>query len=514
MKNIFKNFGLIVGVASAVFASSCADDIDPVISELETDRAFAPTDLRAFVRDQTVIELRWLAKEEVTSYEVEFSEDSLEFNSIVRTVSVLPNELPLQESFEGETRYSARVKAIVEGQNESSWATVTIMTAVENIFETLAPESVAATSVTLNWPAGAAVTKIVINPGNIEKVITPAEQAAGQATIEGLTGETLYTATLFNNAKRRGIVEFETLVDIGTATPVRPEDDLLAIIEAAAEGDVLALFPGEYGSLDAGLTIDLTKSISIKGVYPFDKPIIYGQVTCGTAVSSITIQSITFIGEGFGQFYNVSDAAANVASLSIIDCDISGFSNNFIYNNSGGAFGDILVSNSYVHDIPGGGGDGFDFRGGTINSLTVENNTFSNAFRTFLRMQAECNSVFRNNTFYKVSTVDSGNNRGLFRSSGGGSIQVSNCLFVGIGIEGTTRGFWTRSGDMSANTTYSNNYYFDSPVLFADGSEYTDPSAVDATEANPNFADADNADFTVGNQDIKDNAVGDPRWLE
>ncbi|UII23407.1 DUF5123 domain-containing protein [Fulvivirga ligni] len=508
-KYIFLAFGLL-----PVIMTSCSDDIDPVITELDTDRAFAPVGLTAFVRNQTTIELKWDVKEGVDHYEVEFSQDSLEFNSIIRTVTVMPDEVPIQEAFEGETQYSARVKAVREDGKESGYATIAVMTAIENIFLPLEGEDIAAKEVTLKWPAGSEVTHLIVNPGNVNRTITADEKAAGEVTIEGLTGETEYTITLYNNTKRRGVVTFETLVDIGDAIAVHPEDDLLAMIAAANDGDVLVLFPGEYGSAEAGLTINIEKSIKLRGLYPYDRPVVYGQITCNAAVGLLEVRSIIFEGTGYGQFFNVSGSDCNVSTLTVEDCDISGYSNNLIYNNNSGVFGTININNCYIHDILGSGGDGIDFRSGEIGALNVTNSTFANGFRTFLRMQAECNSVFESCTFYQVANVDSGNNRGLFRSSGGGTIKVSDCLFVRTGLEGTTtRGWWTKAGDMSASTTYADNYFFNVFNLFADGSEYTDPAQVDATELDPGFVDAANEDFTVTNQTLIDEQIGDPRWL-
>src|SRR5690606_2888110 len=136
------------------------------------------------------------------------------------------------------------------------------------------------------------------------------------------------------------------------------------------------------------------------------------------------------------------------------------------YNNSGGTYGDIHITNTYIHDIPGGGGDGFDFRGGAVGSLTVENTTIANGIRTLLRMQVPADVVFKNCTFYRVCTASGGNNRGFFRMSGGGnSLAVSNCLFVETGLDdaGTPRGVWSLPGDISeeVTTSYSTNYYFD-----------------------------------------------------
>lgn len=514
-KNIF--IGMLVLILSAAFYS-CEDQIDPVIEELDFNRVFAPTNLTARVRNQTTIELTWNLKEDADQYVVEFSEDSLQFSSIIRTVTVSPLDLPLQETFEGETRYSARVKGVSNsGVADSKWTAVSIMTDLENIFLPIQDGDIDATAATLRWPAGSEVTHFIINPGNVERPITTDEKAAGIATITGLTGSTDYTVILRRDAKQRGSVSFTTLVDVGGATRVYPEDDLLAIIAAANDGDVLALFPGEYGSSTLGLVIAVEKSITIRGVYPFDKPVMYGQITCGAEVTAFEVRDIVFKGEGYGQFFNTL-AGCNLGTLSIIDCEISDYSNNFIYNNTAGTYGDIIIKGSYIHSIPGGGGDGIDFRGGVIGSLTVENNTFANGFRTFLRMQVSCASVFKNNTFYKVANNDNGNNHGLFRSSGGGTFEVRNCLFVQTGVEGITdpansRGnFCRQASNMVPSPEYSNNNIYDCYNIF--GGLYNSAAAVSATEINPGLVDPENGDFTVTNQDIIDNQIGDPRWLQ
>jgi hypothetical protein len=304
-------------------------------------------------------------------------------------------------------------------------------------------------------------------------------------------------------------VAFSTLKEAN----VTPLDNLGAIIDAAEEGATLILAEGTY---DLGSKA-ITKSITIEGQKSYDMPVINGQLTVGTTVAHINLKNLIFQGQGaFGQFFNASAAACNLGALTIDGCDVSGYANNIIYNNSGGTYGDITITNSYIHDIPGSGGDGFDIRGGVFGSLTVENTTIANGIRTMLRMQVAANVAFRNVTFYKVCTVAGGNNRGFFRMSGpGNSLEVSKCLFVETGLNeavDVTRGSWSLAGDVNAAvvTNYSNNYYFNVIGLFT--GQYTDPSQVDATQANPGFEDAPNGDFTITNQLLIDEQIGDPRW--
>jgi hypothetical protein len=357
--------------------------------------------------------------------------------------------------------------------------------------------------------SGKEVSNFLIVPGNIIRPISSAEKAAGEATIKGLTGATDYTVTIYNGTNNRGTTTFSTIKQ----ADLTPLDDLAAAMDAAAEGATLVLAPGTYDLGD----YTLTKSITLEGQKINDIPMVVGRFQCDIAVASFTVKNIHFNGDNstYSQFFNASAATCDVGILEIEGCEISGYANNIIYSNSSGTYGDIVVNNSYIHDIEGGGGDGFDFRGGVVGSLTVTNTTITNGVRTLLRMQVPADVIFRNCTLYRVCTVASSNNRGFFRMSGGGeTLEVSSCLFVETGVDnnGTLLGNWTKAGDMSPEvvTDYGNNYYFNVIALFE--GEYTDPAEVDATEEDPGFEDPENGDFTITNQNLIDNQVGDPRW--
>lgn len=510
-----KFIGIMLCVVS-VISVACEDDIDPVIEDLSNSRVFAPVGLEAKSRNQVDIQLSWTVDPSVDQYIVEFFQDSLLFSGDPISTTTI-DEIPVTgtvtytESFAGETVYSARVKAVIEGMAESKWATTVAKTNSENIFETIPGENVQDTYATLLWTAGSEVTHLLVMPGNILYQISDSQKAAGSATLEGLSGGVDYVVTLYNGTKKRGTTDFTTLLEAN----VLPGMDLSAIIDGSEDGATLIVAAGTYDISGK----EITRSITIAGQKWYDKPIILGQFSCATAVSSITLENLDIRGENdYGQFFNASSVDCNLGELIIDGCEISGYDNNIIYSNSGGTYGDILITNSYIHDIPGGGGDGFDFRSGVLGSLTVSNTTISNGVRTLLRMQLASDVTFTNCTFYKVCIADNSNNRGFFRMSGGGnSLEVSKCLFVETGLEGTggaIYGNWSRAGDIDPEVSliYSDNYYFNAIGLWE--GEYTSPGDVDASEADPGFIDAANGDFTVTNQDLIDDEVGDTRWLQ
>jgi hypothetical protein len=507
---------LLAAVASIGFVA-CDDEIQPV-EEIQFSRVMTPIGLQAFVRTQTTIELNWSPREGVSSYVVEFSEDSLLFSTIIFTDEVTADELPYRHTLSGETRYSARVKSVgSEGIEDSKWAAVTIETAAENIFKTLPGDNVQDTYATLLWNVGGDMTHFLINPGNIERPITAEEKAAGEATITGLTGSTDYTVTLYNGTKRRGTVAFSTQRE----ATVFPENDLAAIIAGAADGAVLILAPGQYNLA----TVALTKSITIEGQKSYDMPVINGSFTTAVAIGTITLKSVLFNGGGtIAQFF-AANAGSDIGTLSIIDCEVKNYQNSFIASTNttatAGKFGSIVVTGCYVHDIlPAGGGDGLDFRGGTVGSLAVENSTFANGFRAFLRMQVASNTSFKYCTFYKISALDNSNNTGMFRAAGvagpNNKLEVRNCLFAETGVLNPTNvqsGNWTRRADhMIAVPTYANNNIHSCYNLLV--GLYTSAAQVSATELNPGFVNAAGGDFTVTNQTLIDNQIGDPRWRQ
>ena len=155
----------------------------------------------------------------------------------------------------------------------------------------------------------------------------------------------------------------------------------------------------------------------------------------------------------------------------------------------------------------------------TLGTLTIQNSTFSNGIRTFLRCNMTSATVSVTNcTFYKVCSYDGGsNNNGLFLmdkvSTSTGKLTVEKCVFSQIGVG--TLGYWAKKGKMKAQASYSKNYYHNSANLWdATNGLYTDPSACNATEIDPKFTNPESGDFTVGAEDIKDSKAGDPRWIK
>ena len=514
MKNKFKNIALICGVSLMAFAASCSD-LDDEIKSSSYDRLFSPTAVEARVQNKTNVRLGWTKVLGADSYVIElFANDSLQFEgSPVTTYNEVTDNPYTITGLDGETKYSARIKAVGEKISESKWTGVFFKTDAEQNLQSVPEEDLTAFSVTLRWPAGATATEIILNPGNIRHTVTAAEITAGAATIEDLLSETTYTAKLMNGEKTRGSVNFTTLIDLGGATAIKEGDDLQAILNEAEEGAAFVIMSGEFTLGEYALT----KSVSLTGYSSNAKPTIHGRFTVGDAtVANLVLNNLILSGATEKMQNNLietTNAAANLQNVELTGCEIRDFANALVYNNAGSTWGTLKIDNCIIDRILGSGGDGIDFRGGSLSSITVTNTTFSNGFRAFLRCQTTAAVSFTNCTFYRVAIVDNSNNSGLFRTTQNGcSLVVKKCLFYGTGVESNQTGnigVWART-DIKGSEEYADNYYYNCFNLW--GAKYADNHSNVATEANPGFKDPENGDYTLSNEDLIFHQIGDPRW--
>jgi len=522
MKNRLKNIGFIIGIFSLIFVG-CKDNIDPLVEKLDFSRVFTPLNLKVTIRNQTTAEIAWDTKADADSYVVEISEDSLAFTNIVKTITVTSEEIPFSILLDGATRYSVRIKGVSKtGLADSKLSAIVFKTDAENIISPLAGVDIQGSSVTIKWPAGSEVSHFLIIPGNVERIITDQEKVAGVATIIGLTGETAYSVTLYKGTKQRGAVTFTTL----SVPNVFPEDDLSAIISAAQQGDKLVLFPGEYLVYTGSITIN--KSISIKGLYPDNKPIVHIQFVLESGVQNVEIKNIemdgTYIDKvtsaeailGYAFQYNTT--GANYGSLNVVGCNIHDYDKSLFSGSASivSSVTSISMSNCKATNILTNSADCIDFRGGYLASLMLTNSTFVNCApaRDFVRLDNSSvafpgkvsNVLINHCTLYKVSPT--AGKRILYVRF------VDNILKVTNSIIAETAGLYTNQS-LSAQPQCSMNNYFNAPAFITGGTDLAGTKfdlSGNHTVLNPGFVDPANGNFKLANQTLIDNNIGDPRW--
>lgn len=529
MKNnkIFLAIFILVGFLSF---SSCKDGIVSEITTLNVSRAFSPTDLTAIVVNRTGVRLNWTVKSDIKSYSIElFENDSTQAfvgTPVVVVDSIKANQIPYTiTGLDGATNYSARVKAIGDGVDESKYTGVSFKTAEEQIFLPVDPAKLTATSVTLNWPAGQSATSIVLNPGNITHTVTSAEIAAGEAVITGLTSETAYTAVMYKNTKIRGTVTFTTAIDLNGAIAVYPTDDLAALISNASGGETFAVFPGTY-NINADVIV--SKSITIQGFRPSDKPIINGLVLrIKSTVGSLSVKNLILDASGYSSlnqtFIYDDDSTTPYGDLTVENSEIKNYSKGIHYVSKKALINNTVFRGNLIHDIDCNGGDFIDYRSGLSKNFLFENNTCYNVAsststgaRDLFRMDAGGSSNFpgitsvitiQNNTFYNASNSASTSYRKfLYVRLANNEIHLNKNLIV------HTNAYFTNSTATNVVEAVSNNYFDTINLPSYSSSKFNDSGNFKTYD--PMFSDVSSGNFTVGNLDLKAAGIGDPRWLQ
>lgn len=514
MTKIKYNPKVIFTLLLTLLVLSCGYN-EEVIDELSIKREFAPVGLTARIRNQTSVELNWTKDDRLTNYVVEFSADDPNFTTIFKTEQVTVDQLPIQIRLEGETVYSIRVKAIsLRGLDDSSWAVVTARTLTEQIMLPSQAGDIKPLEAILRWEAGLNVTHFILEPGSIRYDLSAQEKAAGIATISGLTQETLYTATLYNNSKIRGTSEFLTGIDVGNNTLVLPTDDIFQMIANASSGDILLFEQGDYTSQIGRIT--LNKSITLRGLRPDFKPQLKVSFSIGAGASNVSLIDLNLTGDVPTELFDVVrySEVGSYNSLLISGCNIHDYDRSLIAGNVTNAnVQTVTIENSIFTNIITNGGDLIDFRNSNVLNLNVNTSTFNNCApaRDFFRID-DAGSLAGSNTFQ--ITVDSCT---LNACSNGITRRVLYVRFTTNDIKfknnliTNSEGIYSNQSKTDSTIEFLNNNYFNASGFTNNTIPRFDGSA-SFTLLNPGYVNAAAGNFTITNQILKDNAVGDPRW--
>ncbi|WP_299105524.1 DUF5123 domain-containing protein [uncultured Winogradskyella sp.] len=512
------NFKSILIVMVLLLTFSGCDKNDELIDELDISREFAPVGLTSIIRNQTIVELNWTKDDNVENYLVEVSED-VDFSSIVESVNVSSNELPVQIQLIGETVYYIRVQALSSrGLEDSTYATTTETTLTEQLFLTIEPGDILATAATLRWVANSAVTEILVTPGDISYALSAQEIADGIATISGLIGETDYTAQLLNDTNIRGVQMFTTGIDIGDGVLVTPTDDIFQMVADALPGDVLVLEQGDYTDQIGTIVID--KPLTIRGLLSFDKPLLKVSFSIVTGATDVSLIDLDLTGDIASELTDVVrySAAGAYDSLLVSGCNIHDYNRSFIAGNETDAIVQLVtVENCVVTNVLTSGGDFFDFRNSDVLNVNFNTSTFNNCApgRDFFRIDDAgtstqtglvCNVTLDSCTLYACS--NSSSKRILYIRFQTNDIIVQNTLIADTDSEGFSD--QTRTDEF---IDFNNNNYFNAPTMF-DSSVLRFDNTTSYTTLDPGFTNPTEGDFTLTTQTLIDNQVGDPRWRQ
>ena len=534
MKKINKSY-IVLGLALAAL-TSCSDVADE-ITELVFPRNLSPVDMKARNVGEDKATLSWKASEKATSYIVEvFADDSLTFEGTPQQTQTVTENSSALSGLVYDTKYSARVKAVTDSDasRDSKWSTVFFRTSAQQLMKSFKEENIADRSVIVTWDVDAVggdltTLKAIDKDGKVvaTKNLSADEVAAGKAVLSGLTPETQYTIRMYNGDKERGNRVVTTIADLNGATIVHPGDDLKTLIEEAAAGTVIAAYGGEYdlNPLEDGTngSVVVSNSITIKGIYPTNKPVFRGRFEvkngAGISISQAVIDGAT--NATGDQTFNYKDANMDYAALDLQDVEIKNFVKGICYGNVVCTIEYITFNNCLIHDIVCEGGDFFDLRKSYAKKVTFSNSTIWNVAqeRDFIRYD-DASSNYDNAA--PVITVDHCTIDNVLNVAS--AKRLLYVRFVGNSIK------WTNNIVTNTKAIYSNqsktalpefrdNYYFGCNAnLFAADDEASDPKVYyrgDTSGKNgedPKYADAANGNFKLGNDNVSSKKVGDPRW--
>ena len=219
----------------------------------------------------------------------------------------------------------------------------------------------------------------------------------------------------------------------GEAFKVADADELATAIEAGKK--VIALTGASYDltalpTASAGV-ITLSQGLTLKGVaYNGKKPEVLGGFKLTMTEGDFIVENVRLNGvyDNAGAEAKVGnmidiDATAVIGTIGLRNSEIYGYANRLVSGSGESSVDELVVAGNLVHDF-GTSGDFIDFRKGSLGHVNIQNNTFWNGIRTFLRVDAAVNNggvLVENNTFYNLCAVDNKDNNGILhvRSTSG-----------------------------------------------------------------------------------------------
>ena len=116
MKNIIIRTGLFAGLVSMLIFTACKEQIDPVVEELDFNRAFSPVGIEAVISNTRTVTLTWSSVKNTDHYIVEIYDGATASATLVHSAEVPATE-DSQVSYTyvlpaGDTQFYGRIKAV------------------------------------------------------------------------------------------------------------------------------------------------------------------------------------------------------------------------------------------------------------------------------------------------------------------------------------------------------------------------------------------------------------------
>lgn len=556
---------LAAPILCALLLASCKKNND--IGTLQPSRAFVPTTIVTTPTGASV-KIDWKASLFSTGTGVTYTVDlsrNQNFSTIdyTKTTDAVTLTLTDEQLLVGQPYY-VRIKANATTTTPGSngYVVTTASFTMPGVLQSVANADLSSKTVLLKWLTAPDVTKITITPIGgtaFDVVLTPGDVTAKSKVITGLTPNTAYRDDIYAGTRVKGFTTFTTPLynrEITTA------DNLIDVINAAANNDVIGLADGTYEIKDATATVVnltiLQKSITLQGKSgdPAKVRIKFKQIDLKGTGAGFGARSITFEGTdgvvvstpggtstGLAPYFlNLIGAGSdgensNFANINIDGCVVYNVLNAFLRGNrstnvNGFVIGNININNSVIYNVNAPASAGFN----TIELSRVQFaqlNITNSTFYEFGRALVVATTLLNSGTPVPVVKID----KCTFNSFGGNNMFVlvdANTNFLNVtatnniignipkvtatGAQGLLRGTGPGSAFNFTNNNLFNAVTTTGAVLPVNTSS-TSVNATGNTAVALNWTSA-STDFTLPagsplrTASTTGGPIGDPRWAK
>lgn len=538
-------------MAIAFNFSSCIDDnewdVDSAHSRMHRPVTFETASVGA-----TNVALRFSKINGTRSYVIEFSEDSLEFNSIVRTEELSADTMTFDNSsttpryvapfsrLKAATQYSARIKTTSkkDGIADSEWAVLAFKTPGENILTGISPSDITDRSVILKWSAGSDVTHIILTPsdgGAVRVDLNQDDINTGMKYIDGLTADMPYVAEIYNESVKRGERSFATNESVptdGVVYQLNGGEDIVEFLNNITDNNIILVFPegssyvagwsNEAGEPQTTLPLkDNVRSITFWGPDNGRASLQATSIKMGIAMGKMIFRNMELKGVSSASDYVINESATHtISEISFDGCEIHTVRGILRMQNAANMsnIDKVRFNNCIVHDIGGYGIVNGAVANGGIRyaNVTIENSTFYNVSEIVCAFYTPVSNSFvlKNCTFY--NSIGNGRQIVNFNGDAGNippTFEIVNCIFgkfyySGNYVENTSiRATNPKMTDPFASETYkTSDFIINTGYPLSGVTEYSGSS----TDL---FQDPENANFKIKDTGFPGaGSAGDPRW--
>jgi len=522
MNKIIIKTGLFAGLITLLLFTSCKEQIDPVVEELDFDRAFSPVGIEAVISNTTTVTLTWSSVKNTDHYLLEIYDGATATATLVHSAEVPATE-DTQVSYTyvlpaGDTQFYGRIKAVssLQGVDESKWSLVAFRTDPENLFQGYDTYMSAMNACIVQWEPEATATSLLFVSGGTQVPVTLSAEdlALGGRQVTGLANG-VYEVHLMNGNFVRGrthvIIEGDVLVE--------PGGDLTAALDALPAGGVILLVNGVSYSLPEVDTV--RTSTKVRGILPHDLPKIFlaagggnHMFDIGTAMTlsdSLVFENVDISSaydDGATKHRGIIDQendAFSIGAITFRNCIIRNSGRSAIRlrgNAAGQVINNVEFLNCVMYDFA------FDSHYGLLNGAATGNFInirFLNCTVFKLRggiinygNGAGCQSVVIDNCTFNETCMDTGSSRYFIdfgtNNTSTGTLDISDCIFG----QTVDRANGVRPGSMVmtiAGSYYASDFYdVAGPVKNlmtaysgASTALWTDPAGGDFTFLDTNF---------------------------